>query len=111
MWSTIECGRYCELRENLMNPGNPGLTGSLSFVLDGSGATNVDGHGKILKDFKEKGIVTGYPGEGTKMLSLGDENYEKAKLKLMTLNQRYKKMKNNVSYSKFFSSGGKGSTC
>ena len=97
--TAVAAGRTCEQRAHLIDPNNPGETGSLVFVANVIGTT-VGGHGKILKSFRETGQVTGFPGEGTQLATTSDENYESAPLKLMEFHETFKGACNDVDKSK-----------
>ena len=85
------------MREVLLHGGNARPTGSLSFLIKGD-HTTVGGHGEIF----QTGKVSGYPGEGTKVVSIFDHNYNEAPLKLMRYDQSFKKMKAHVQQSNCF---------
>ena len=99
--TAVLCGRCCEEKENLVNGENALQTGALIFLVRGEGSTTVGGHGQIFEKFQQTGQVTGYPGEGTPMATMFDQNYDNAPLKLMRYDQTFKKHKKHVNKSKY----------
>ena len=98
--TAVGCARCCEEKEIWLKGDNAAPSGALIFLVLGEKGTTVGGHGDILKTFEETGKVTGYPGEGTALSNMFDENYENAPLKLMRYDQTFKKHKKDVSQSK-----------
>ena len=96
--TAVVTGRCCEEREKLLNPDSPRPTGSLVFVFEPT-STTVGGHGQVFENFRECGAVQGFPGEGTKMATIFDSNFQKAPLKLMRFDETYKNLRHDVSYS------------
>ena len=90
----------CEEKQNLLHGEQASPVGVLMFLIHGDGSTTVGGEGQIMNTYKETGKVTGYPGEGTQLATIFDENYANAPLKLMRFDQTFQKHKKDVSQSK-----------
>ena len=96
--SAIAAGRCCEDREKLLNGDYAAPTGAMSFVFK-PGSTTIGGHGEVYTRFKETGVLSGFPGEGTKCAILSDANYNEAALKVMEYHDTFKGLKNDVDKS------------
>ena len=98
--NAVLCSRVCEEKQNLIHGENAPPVGVIVVLINGDGTTTVGGEGQILDTFQETGKISGYPGEGTQMATIFDDNYQTAHLKLLRYDQTFKKHKKDVSQSK-----------
>ena len=95
----VETGRACEEIEEINNSGKIPMTGGISLVFKGD-HTVVGGHGDIFERFCETGIISGYPGEGTRMALSSDANYKTAGMRIIQFHETYEGMHYDVDHSK-----------
>ena len=97
--NVIVSGRCCEKRELIVNPSNGGMTGAVSFVFKGD-HTVCGGHGEIFDRYCETGVFSGYRGQGKRPVVSSEDNYNEAPMRLIKLNETYKKLRYDVDRSK-----------
>ena len=75
-------------------------TGSIVLIFRGD-HTVVGGHGKIFDKFCQTGLLSGFPGEGEQVISLSEDKYVSAKIKVMEFHETYKNLRYDVNHSKY----------
>ena len=98
--TTIATSRFTAKRNELDSRRLKGLAGSMIMLSDGEFAT-VGGHGDLFERFLQTKQLSGYPGEKSPVVSILDDNYTDADLKLMRFDQTYDKLPYDASSRKF----------
>ena len=98
--ATVAAARFREIREKLLNSANPALAGSFFFLHDGENGF-LGGHGDVFQWFMNTRQLTEYPGEGTEISNMFDENYSSAPLKLVRFDQAFKKLPYDVTHREY----------
>ena len=99
--STIAASRFSELKELFKDDDSCNPAGALLLVSDGT-STSVAGHGDVFKNFLQTRRLTGYIGEGERLVSVYDDGYDEAKLKLIRFDQTFTKLSYDASKREFF---------
>ena len=87
------------MRENILDSANPGKAGAFMCVHH-SESCMFAGHGDVFRTFMQTRQLTGYPGEGTTIVAIGDVNYDSAPLKVIRFAQAFKKLPYDASHRK-----------
>ena len=76
-----------------------GKISSFCMVTDGK-TTMFGGYGNLLENFIKNKQLCGYPGDEHEVSTVFEDNYEKAKLKLMRFDQSFENMPYDASHRK-----------